>query len=152
MRNVLMKISLVVMASVLAACSSMQGVSTAPTTSAATEQEQMRNEVVGKTVDQAGKETSVNITMQGGGDIGLKSMNAADKTKMSRALDAATGKATHWQNGATGIEYTVTPVRKVVIEGNPFCREYQVLVEKDQYKKEFHGTACVTKDGAWHTI
>lgn len=109
-------------------------------------------QIVGGTVDQTGKEMNVNITMTGGGDISLKSMTQEDKNKMSRAMDAATGKSTHWTNSATGVSYTVTPIKKVVIEGNPFCRRYTVLVEQGDYKRDISGTACVTTDGSWHTI
>jgi surface antigen len=108
--------------------------------------------IVGSSVDQAGNQTNVNITMTGGGEISLKSMTSEDKNKMSRAMDAATGKSTQWTNSATGVSYTVTPIKKVVIEGNPFCRRYSVLVEQGNYKRDFGGTACVTTDGSWHTI
>lgn len=108
--------------------------------------------LVGTVVARSGKETNVDITMTGGGDIGLKSMNEEDKSKMSRALDAALGKSSHWENGATGINYTVTPTQKEVIQGNPFCRHYQVIVAKGEYKKVINGTACVTTDGNWHTV
>jgi surface antigen len=108
--------------------------------------------LMGKSVDQEGKQTNVNVTMTGGGEIGLMSMNEDDKIKMSRALDAATGKSTQWKNMASGISYTVTPIRKVVIQNNPFCREYQVVVAKGENTKAIQGTACVTTDGGWHTI
>ncbi len=103
-------------------------------------------------VDKEGRERNVNITMTGGGEIGLRSMDDQDKKKMSRALDAATGKSTHWENGATGVAYTVTPIRKVVVQGNPFCREYSVLASRGSRSKTMGGTACVTSDGLWHTI
>jgi surface antigen len=108
--------------------------------------------LVGTSVDRQGNQKNVNITMTGGGDIGIRSMDANDKLKMSRALDAGTGKSTHWENGATGISYTVTPVRKVEVRGNPFCREYSVAVMKGSYTRNIGGTACVTTDGSWHTI
>jgi surface antigen len=108
--------------------------------------------VVATSVDPTGRETNVNLTMTGGGEIGLKSMDANDKSKMSHALDNATGKSTHWVNGVSGINFTVTPTRKVVVENNPFCRQYLVVIAKGSYQKQFNGTACVTTDGSWHTI
>jgi surface antigen len=107
---------------------------------------------VGTVVETSGEETKVNITMTGGGEIGLKSMSTSDKLKMSRALDAGIGKSTTWKNSATGISYTVVPSRKVVIQNNPFCREYQVTMTKNQSQQALRGTACITDDGNWHTI
>jgi len=108
--------------------------------------------LVGTSVDKEGKESNVNITMTGGGEVGLASMDVNDKQKMSRALDAGTGKATHWENGATGVGYTVTPIRKMTVKGNPFCREYNVEATKGSVTKNSGGTACVTTDGSWHTM
>ena len=107
--------------------------------------------LVGTSVDETGKETKVNVTMTGGGEIGVASMTADDRSKMSRALDAGTGKSTQWQNGITGIAYIVTPTKKVEIKGNPFCREYNVVATKGSYSKTINDTACVTADGTWHS-
>ena len=103
-------------------------------------------------VDRQGNESRTNITMTGGGDVSLQTMDRDDKRKMSRALDAGTGKPTHWENGATGIGYTVTPIRKVTVQGNPFCREYSVQATRGGNTKNMGGTACVTSDGTWHSI
>jgi surface antigen len=105
-----------------------------------------------RTVDAAGEQKPVAVTMSGGGEIGLHSMDATDKQKMSRALDAATGKSTSWVNGRSGIKYTITPIKKVIIQNNPFCRQYQADAEKGDSKKAMNGTACVMTDGSWHTI
>lgn len=108
--------------------------------------------LAGTSVDAAGRETKVNVTMTGGGEIGVASMTADDKAKMARALDAGTGKSTQWQNGITGITYTVTPTKKVEIKGNPFCQEYNVVASKGSFSKSINDTACVTADGSWHTV
>jgi surface antigen len=108
--------------------------------------------VVGTSVDEQGREKNVNVTMTGGSEIGLRSMDSEDKSKMSHALDAGTGKPSHWENGATGIGYTVTPTRKVEVQGNPFCREYSVTANKGSFTRTMIGTACVTTDGSWHAI
>lgn len=108
--------------------------------------------LVGTSVDETGRETKVNVTMTGGGEIGVASMTADDKSKMARALDAGTGKSTQWQNGVTGITYIVTPTKKVEIKGNPFCRQYNVVATKGTYSKTINDTACVTADGSWHSV
>lgn len=151
MQKTVLKAALVILIAGLTSCSNyMSDMSGEP--SDLTSPSLARQGVVAKSVDQAGNETNVNVTMTGGGEIGAKSMTADDKVKMSRALDAGTGKATHWQNGATGISYTVTPIKKVVIQGNPFCRSYSVVAERGGRTKESSGTACVTTDGSWHTV
>lgn len=152
MQKTMLKAALIILAAGLTGCSgNMPGMSgmTSGTPSSQAAGIEKKGLVA---VDQTGKETNVNVTMAGGGEIGLRSMDSDDKTKMSRALDAGTGKATHWSNGATGVSYTVTPIKKVVIQGNPFCREYSVVAEKGSNTKETHGTACVTTDGSWHTV
>lgn len=103
-------------------------------------------------VDREGRESKVNITMTGGGEVGMHSMDGDDKRKMMRALDAGTGKSTHWENAATGVGYTVTPIRKITIQGNPFCREYSVQASRGSNSRTVNGRACVTTDGAWHSI
>lgn len=150
MKKILLKMSLTLFVVGLAGCSGMpmQGTSSSNTQGAGPE----KNGVVATSVDRTGRETNVNLTMAGGGDIGLKSMDASDRSKMSHALDNATGKPAHWVNGVSGISFTVTPTKKVVIDNNPFCRQYMVQVAKGNYQKQFNGTACVTTDGGWHTI
>lgn len=86
-----------------------------------------------------------------GGSLSGK-MDETDKSKMFHALDSAPGKATSWTNPNTGITYTVTPVKKVTLNGNPYCREYQTVAAKEEQKKEINGTACVGQDGQWHAV
>lgn len=152
MKNSLLKAMLVIITAGLAGCSGMSNMQGTSNYNTAQGSGPGANGVVATSVDQTGRETNVNLTMAGGGDIGLKSMDANDKSKMSHALDNATGKSTHWENGVSGINFTVTPTKKVVIENNPFCRHYLVVVAKGNYQKQFNGTACVTTDGGWHTI
>lgn len=90
-----------------------------------------------------------------GGPIGgsiEKSMDEADKLKMSHAMDKAPGKSTHWVNENTGISYTVVPIKKVVINGNPYCREYNTTALRANKEKQVNGTACVGPDGNWQAI
>jgi surface antigen len=79
-----------------------------------------------------------------------QSMDELDKSKLSRALDAGLGKETKWANASTGLSYTVVPIRKVSINGNAFCRQYSITVEKNDKSNTLSGTACVASDGAWH--
>lgn len=155
MRNVWLKTVLLTCVLGLAGCSQMMGTAPSEPGVAAPQGPAVgldKQGVIATSVDHAGQETSVNLTMTGGGEIGLASMDANDKLKMSRALDAATGKATHWTNNGSGVSFTVTPIKKVVIENNPFCRQYLVEVSRGSNQKELTGTACVTTDGSWHTI
>jgi|GEM_PF-2682580 surface antigen len=149
MKNFYSKLCLVILAAGLSACSQQYFPGFGGQGSTANAE---KKGLVGTSVDSQGNERNTNITMTGGAEVGIRSMDAEDKIKMSRALDAATGKATHWENAATGIGYTVTPIRKVVVQGNPFCREYSVQASKGSYTRSIGGTACVTTDGTWHTI
>lgn len=86
-----------------------------------------------------------------GGNI-LQSMDVNDKTKMSRGLDKAVGKSTSWTNEATGIQYTVNPIQKVVVNGNQFCRKYTLTATKGENTREVNEVACVGTDGEWHGV
>jgi surface antigen len=150
MKTIYSKLALIILAAGLAGCTNpFAGLTGGQNSQMAGGSQQG---LVGTSVDRQGNPRDVNITMTGGGEIGVRSMDADDKIKMSRALDAGTGKSTHWENGATGIGYTVTPIRKVVVRGNPFCREYSVQAVKGSNVRNVGGTACVTTDGSWHTI
>lgn len=149
MQKALVRLVLIIVAASLAGCTTMPNM---PGFGPAKTEKQEGSGLMATSVDKTGRKTNVNVTMTGGGDIGVKSMDGNDKVKMARALDASPGKATHWENGSSGISYTVTPIRKVVIQGNPFCREYEVAVMKGEYKKVIREKACVTTDGSWHTI
>lgn len=86
-----------------------------------------------------------------GGNI-RNSMDENDKTKLSRALDKALGKSTQWVNENTGVTYTVIPVRKITINGNPYCRSYTTIAEKNGTERQFNGTACVGTDSNWQEM
>lgn len=81
-----------------------------------------------------------------------KGMDETDKIKMFKALDKTPGKTTSWTNNRTGVKYEVTPVRKVVVKDNPYCRSYQMTATHNNSPKEVSGTACVSNDGVWHSI
>jgi len=79
-------------------------------------------------------------------------MDSFDRVKLSHALDKSPGKSSNWVNAITGTSYTVTPVKKVTINGNPFCREYQAVAEKGGNTQQSTGTACVATDGTWSEV
>jgi surface antigen len=82
-----------------------------------------------------------------------KSMDTADKEKVSRALDKPIGKSTDWTNETTGISYTVTPTEKLTIKGNPYCRKYKVESTMNDNHEEVNGTACVSaSDSNWRLV
>lgn len=82
-----------------------------------------------------------------------RSMDDSDKDKLSHALDKRIGKKTEWTNNRTHITYTVIPTRKLVIDGNHFCRKYQVISEYNGAQREVDGTACVSGvDSSWQVV
>lgn len=86
-----------------------------------------------------------------GGSI-AQSMDSFDRVKLSRALDKAPGKSSTWTNQISGIEYTVTPIKKVAVKGNDFCREYQTVAVRGGSSQQMTGTACVAADGSWSEV
>lgn len=79
-------------------------------------------------------------------------MDNNDKVKMGRGLDGAIGKATTWTNPVNGAKFTVTPIRKVNMEGARYCRTYNVIMTKQSSRDQVSGTACIGQDGIWHVI
>ncbi len=90
-------------------------------------------------------------TVAMGGSI-RKSMDGVDMTKLSRAMDKSPGKATHWENGATGISYTVVPIRAVTVNGNHYCRKYTLTAEHAGNQRSTTGVACVGDDTNWKDV
>jgi surface antigen len=83
---------------------------------------------------------------------GSSAMDAIDTNKLFHALDNAPGKSTTWTNANTGITYTAVPVKKVVVNNNPFCRAYTLTILKAGNQNQINGTACVNTDGKWTPI
>jgi len=95
------------------------------------------------------------LKLSGGGPLGgyiEQFMDANDKTRLARALDKGIGNTTTWQNPATTANFAVTPIRKVSNGSGEICRAYQVRMTKSGIADKVSGTACVGKDGAWHTV
>lgn len=94
------------------------------------------------------------VKLSSGGPLGgyiEQFMDANDKTKLARALDKGVGNTTSWQNPATSANFSVTPIRKVD-NGGAICRAYNLKMTKTGITDKVSGTACVGKDGAWHTV
>jgi len=84
-----------------------------------------------------------------GGAIG-KNMDDTDRMRMNQALNNNTaGQPAYWQNDRTHNAYTVTPVKDVTYEGNPYCREYQTKAMINGKPQKMYGTACRQPDGSW---
>jgi len=107
------------------------------------------------TTNQSNGEAPIGINtvpgMAMGGSI-AHSMDSFDRVKFNRALDKAPGTATTWVNENTRIRYIVTPIKKVTVRDNPFCREYQLVGVRDNRQQATSGTACVAADGAWSEV
>lgn len=86
-----------------------------------------------------------------GGKVAM-SMNTEDLNKMSRALDKAPGKSTDWVSTSNGTKYTVTPVKKVIVQGHEHCRFYTVTASRGGTTQEVNGTACIGDDGEWRPL
>lgn len=86
-----------------------------------------------------------------GGKLAMN-MNTEDLNKMSRALDKAPGKSTDWVSTSTGTKYTVTPVKKVMVQGREHCRSYTVTATRGGNTQQTSGTACIGDDGEWRPL
>lgn len=153
--NNIKTVSVIFITIILAACStfSSNNESNPPSPSPTAENPVASAGLVGVNVNQkTGEEENVVVNMAGGGSIATSSMNQSDKTQMSHALDAPLGKSIQWSNTETGYSYTVTPIQKLVIQQNPFCREYGVVTVKNGDREVQRGTACVMNDGNWHKV
>jgi surface antigen len=76
-------------------------------------------------------------------------MSASDQNKLSHALDAPLGQPTSWVSESNGTSYTVVPTTKVTINGNPYCRKYNVKAERAGRSSAYTSTACVSSDSSW---
>jgi len=86
-----------------------------------------------------------------GGNI-RANMDNVDLSKLSRAMDKSPGRSTHWENAARGVKYTVTPVKRVTVNGNKFCRSYSLIEERGSHQRSADGVACVGDDTNWKDV
>ncbi len=78
------------------------------------------------------------------------SMDAADRLHLSQVLEnSPLGTSTDWQNEGNGLMYNLTPLKNVSRNGNPYCREYQLVVTHDGQVQQASGTACRQANGGW---
>lgn len=82
------------------------------------------------------------------GDL-ASAMDANDKEKLSKALDAALGKPSSWKNPINDIAYTVTPIQKAKVAGNKICRSYTVQADNKGRIEQIRGIACIGDKGTW---
>ena len=128
----------------LSACSSMyshEQPNGAKTATNGTEEE--------KTIELSGEPVAETAPLAGNIQ---NSMDESDRNKLSRALDGGIGKETHWVSGATGIAYTVVPTRKISVGDNNLCRKYSITATRGGSRQQVSGSACISSDGAWHTV
>ncbi len=59
------------------------------------------------------------------------------------------GEPGNWQNGATGIEGSVTPLRTYRIASGTYCRDYQEIVTRPGRVLARSRTACRDVNGIW---
>ena len=147
----MMKIKLIVIFAcmILAACSTYSPPQNRPIAKAPTTVDDMMTQAVVDTAEPTEETVAAGPLISGA--IG-NAMDSNDKLKLSRALDHPPGKSTHWMNPTTGMSYKVTPVRKIKVDGNPYCREYQMSVTTNGKLEEQNGTACVGEDGNWRPV
>ena len=77
-------------------------------------------------------------------DVGL-ARSALQDTLETRV----SGEPGNWQNGATGIEGSVTPLRTYRIASGTYCRDYREIVTRQGNVLTRSRTACRNADGIW---
>jgi surface antigen len=82
----------------------------------------------------------------------FNTMDENDKFAASRALDKGLGTTTEWTNKRSGITYKITPLKKIIIKDNPYCREYAAALTNNAMTTSAAGTTCIGENGNWHTI
>lgn len=88
------------------------------------------------------------------GGHAARGMDSIDRSKLWHALDKPIGKTTSWTNASSNMSYTVVSTEKVTINGNNFCRRYQVTATPigGGNSRVTGGTACVGSDGNWEAV
>lgn len=88
-----------------------------------------------------------------GGYVG-HSMDSSDTTHAYQAMDNnKPSQTTDWKNERTGAVYKVTPVsKKMTVNGNHNCRKFRAVSVIDGKKQHVYGVACRQADGTWSTI
>ena len=77
-------------------------------------------------------------------DIGL-ARSALQDTLETRV----SGEPGNWQNGTTGIEGSVTPLRTYRVASGTYCRDYREVVTRQGLVLTRSRTACRDVNGVW---
>lgn len=153
MQNVLPKLSVLASIILLSSCSSLNfgGSSSAPAVVPVTQADADATQGTAPAATPTTPEETATTTT----DAGTTStpvgggMSASDQDKLSHALDGPIGQPTTWVSETNGTTYTVVPTTKVTINGNPYCRKYNVKTEKGSRSNAYTSTACVSADSSW---
>ncbi|MEZ5666723.1 MAG: RT0821/Lpp0805 family surface protein [Alphaproteobacteria bacterium] len=81
-------------------------------------------------------------------------VQASDRSAINGAIQLAletraSGESESWQNPATGMHGTVTPLRTYQSAIGIYCREYEVSVMRDGSGEASRDAACRDSDGQW---
>jgi surface antigen len=158
MKNIALKILLILLVTNLAACSAIKmPTNDAKDVAVGSDATATASNTFGTPEVQAAPALpSTTDSSIGGTSIGgavEQAMDATDKSKMLHAMDKAPGKSTHWVNQHSQLEYTVTPTKKVRIQDKSYCRQYQMTaVNANGNEQNVQGIACIASDGDWHVL
>lgn len=104
-----------------------------------------------------GQVVAIGVGAIGGALLGSyigHSMDNSDNAHVYQALDNNnTRQTTDWKNEKTGAVYKVTPVsKKMTIKGNPDCRKFRAISVISGKKQHVYGVACRQTDGTWKAM
>ncbi len=155
MKNMLVKLAILLMSVTLAACSTN------------TQQENtgigaVTGAVIGGVAGSAiGAGTGQVVAIGAGAVIGAlvggavgHSMESSDTTQTYVVLEKnPTNRATHWTNTRTGATYTVVPTSgNMAMKGYAVCRKFRATVMMHGKKEHVYGVACRQTDGTWRAV
>lgn len=112
--------------------------------------------VIGSTVGKGdGKTVAIIVgTVLGaviGNQIG-KELDKADRACIGHALELAADRRTVvWDNPDAGLNYRLTPIRGMEIDGKK-CREYDLLVQGRGVDEKRREQACEVSPGTWRPM
>ena len=79
-----------------------------------------------------------------------KNLDDHDRSRFAEVLENnPKGEVSYWQNTAATITYTLTVVKNVNYQDNPYCRQFRLLVSQNGQHLEREGIACRKPNGFW---
>ncbi|MCX7628154.1 MAG: glycine zipper domain-containing protein [Methylophilaceae bacterium] len=79
-------------------------------------------------------------------------MDEADRACIGHALELAADRRTvMWDNPELGLNYRITPLRGLTVDGKK-CREYDLVVQGTDFEDKRRETACQTGEGTWRPL